>query len=121
MALEVNAPASVSKNEVKVVATDITRVNGTYFDFDNTTAIALVSFGTGDPFEAMGKEMWLLSGDYYVNAISVTPQGSTSAEVLLTAVGTVVATIQATPGLKDQLIESGELKVSQGTIFDFLK
>lgn len=121
MALEVNATNQVEVAEPKVVATDKTRIRKVLFDFDDTTALANVSFGSGDPFVAKSSELWFLSGPFYETAITTAPTGSTSAEVLLTAVGEVVVQIQETNGLKDQLIASGELKISQGNILDFVK
>lgn len=121
MALEVQATNQVEVSQPTVVQTDKARIRGVFFDFDNTNALASVAFGTGDPFEEKARELWALSGTYYETEISTPPNGSTAAEVLLTAVAGVVAKIQSTPGLKDQLVESGELKIIQGSITDIIK
>lgn len=123
MALEIDVSASVTVSEPKTVTTNKTRIRKTLFDFDETTAIAVVSFGFDDDgdFREVSSELWLLSGEFYTSSISGGMSGTTPAEVLLTSVANVVATIQSTPNLKDSLITSGELVISTGNIYDFLK
>jgi len=126
MALQIPAGELVTIQEPKEVQATHTRIRGAYFNFDNTTSIADIAFGTEaiegdeDSFHEKRRELWALSGTYYTTAITIPPVGETSAEVFLTAVAHVIGAIQSDATLKQTLLDSGELRIANGNVMDFL-
>jgi len=113
MALDLPIQSEVEVQTTKKITTDKTRVKGTYFDFDNTLAVAFIAFGVDNAgtFEEKKAETWVLSGDYYLSVIGANTASGTMAEELLAKVAEVVTALQSDTKLKTDLIASGELKV----------
>jgi hypothetical protein len=122
MPLKIDTNNEVATTEPKIVSTNKADIKGVFFNFDNSKALANIAFGkeVDGEFVAIVSEAWLLQGDYYIQSISSVAEGTSKAEVLLNAVATVIGTIQNTPNLKQELVDSGELKVVNGSIFSML-
>tara|TARA_R110000796_G_scaffold35085_1_gene90382 strand:- start:148 stop:522 length:375 start_codon:yes stop_codon:yes gene_type:complete len=122
MALEIASTEAIQVVTKTEAVSSTTRIRGVYFNFDNTSAIADIAHGKGEgeDFVMHKSEIWALSGAYYAEVITVEPTGATAAEVLLSAIAGVVANIQFDNDLKQSILESGELKIGQDSIFSFM-
>jgi len=114
MALDIAIPNEVEVTQPVTVATTKTRIKGTFFDFDNTRAVASIAFGddVNGEFVAKREETWVLSGNHYLSIIgSALLNKPTIGEELLTQVANVVTQIQTDATFKQELLDNGELKI----------
>ena len=115
------------------VNTSKTRVKGAFFDFGKEDkdgneirkkcSITSIAFGNEEDgeFSEIKCETWVLSGQFYTDSIGVQCEGNTIAEALLTRIAGVVSQIQTTEGLKQELIESGELNIINCEVLRFIQ
>ena len=119
MSLDVTAPGSVERatHVVEVVATSVIRVTGIVFDFDDEWMALEVSFGVDSGgFSPKRTEMWIASGAPLNNILTMAPAGGTRLAVFRNFVSDIVNRLQTTQGLKQQLLDSGDLRIVNGSI-----
>lgn len=118
--MEFSTPKTIEVREAKQVAVDKARVDAFAVDRLRSQILVEVSFGSGTPFKAQDRELWLITGDFYDFIINATPNGDTLGERLNNGSVSLIKLVQETEGRRDQLIASGELKVSNGDIYGFI-
>jgi len=123
MALELNIGGEVEEKIIQNVTTQKTRVNGVYFDLNNTRVFASISYGNDgvDGFEEKRIETWAIQKEYYYNLISGNTDKGTIAEELLKKVSETVVDILTTINKKEELISSKQLFIFDGDLFGFFK
>jgi len=105
------------------VTTDTIHVSGVYFNFDDTTATAVITYENtvNSVLIPVNVETWYLSGAFYATAIISLTTGQPIAVELLSDVTNIVTQIINTVGLKDGLIAGNELTILPYNIFSPLK
>lgn len=123
MSVEINTNQSVDISEPKTVVADKIRIDTTLNNFEdgNNFAMALVKFGTmvDDQFKTLRQEAWFLQGDFYDQNKGPDVSGPLD-EVFRQGCANLINAIQNTDGLKQSLIDSGQLVISEGSFLSLL-
>ena len=115
MALDVTAAGSAEYSTVSTVATDTVRITAIMFDFNDEWMALEVVYGVVDGgFQKRQSEVWLVSGSPLASILTMAPVGGTRLAVLREFIGDIALRIQTTVGLKQQLIDDGNLIVRAG-------
>lgn len=123
MSVEISTNESVEVSEPKTIVADKIRVVTTLNNFEdgNTFAMALVKFGTmvDGEFKELKQEAWFLQGEFYDQNKGPEVTGKLDV-VFRQGCANLINAIQNTPNLKQSLIDSGQLKISEGSIMNLM-
>lgn len=118
MSLKTNANNKVSVSNPVEVVTDKVEIESVTINFKLRKAFAYISFGIEQDgeFKPMKNELWVLQNDFYDTNLD----GSDMSEMFRQNSAGIVQNIQNTEGVKDALIASNSLVLSNGTWMDFI-
>ena len=117
MALDIAAAGSVNYTTVSTVATTVVRITAVLFDFDDEWMALDVVYGIesgGFQFQQRKSELWLVSGQPLATIMTMAPTGNTRIAVFRDFISDIATRIQTTAGLKQLLIDAGNLIVREG-------
>ena len=70
--------------------------------------------------QVMKRERWMVTGDFYNQLMSGEPDGETFDDLLINGSVSLIQLVQGTEGMRDSLIASGQLVVSEGGLVDVI-
>ena len=115
MALDIAAAGSVNYTTVSTVATTVVRITAVLFDFDDEWMALDVVYGIDSGgFQQRKSELWLVSGPPLATIMTMAPTGNTRIAVFRDFISDIATRIQTTAGLKQLLIDAGNLIVREG-------
>ncbi len=107
---------SIETIQVSTITTSQVKLKGARFDFDNNIGSMVVSYGdldaTTGEFVEFKTEVWSLSGAYYNNKVALAPTEVDRRSDLFKFLADILVEITSDSALKQSLIDSGELKIT---------
>ena len=120
MSNEFQTANTVEVRSPETVETDKGRIDGFCILRQEQVIFLGISFGTGSPMQVMKRERWMVTGDFYNQLMSGTPDGETFDDLLINGSVSLIHLVQGTEGMRDNLIASGQLVVSEGGLVDVI-